>query len=74
LQRINGSVQAELQHRLATQKKPVAHCEDVAQAPPCGTGVLVGVGVTVGVAVTVAVGVTVDVSVGVAVGIRHVPF
>jgi len=67
LQRISGSVQAVLQQTLSAQKRPDAHCEDVAQAPPCGTGVAVGVGVTVGVAVTVEVLVTVAVCVAVAV-------
>jgi hypothetical protein len=63
LQRIDGSVQAELQQTLSAQKRPDAHCEVVAQAPPCGTGVLVGVAddVTVGVRVGVAVGVAVGV-------------
>ena len=54
LQRIDGSVQAESQQIPSTQK-PVAHCAGVAQAPPCGTGVLVGV--EVGVLVGVCVGV-----------------
>jgi hypothetical protein len=67
LQRINGSVQALLQQTLSAQERPDAHCEVVAQAPPCGTGVAVAVGVIVGVAVTVAVLVTVAVCVAVAV-------
>src|SRR5215470_19418335 len=53
LQRISGSVQAELQQTLSAQERPDAHCEVVAHAPPCGTGVAVAVGVIVGVAVTV---------------------
>ena len=52
-------------------QKPVPHCDGVAQAPPCGTGVAVGVvvavGVWVGVFVTVAVLVAVAVFVTVAV-------
>jgi hypothetical protein len=70
---INGSVQAVSQQTPLAQKRPAAHCDGVAQAPPCGTGVLVGVDVTVAVcvavdvAVTVAVAVTVGVMVGVAV-------
>src|SRR5215472_4127517 len=72
LQRINGSVQAVLQQTLSAQERPDAHCEVVAQAPPCGTGVLVGVavGVLVGVRVGVRVGVFVGVSVGVLVGVN----
>jgi hypothetical protein len=66
LQRINGSVQAVLQQTPLVQK-PVEHCDGVAQAPPWGTGVLVGVAVTV--AVAVLVGVWVGVRVGVAVGV-----
>jgi hypothetical protein len=60
-------------------QKPVPHCDGVEQAPPWGTGVLVGVavgvlvgvcvGVFVGVAVGVLVGVCVGVDVGVAVGV-----
>ena len=52
-----------LQQTLSAQERPDAHCEVVAQAPPCGTGVLVGVAddVTVGVRVGVAVGVAVGV-------------
>jgi hypothetical protein len=78
LQRISGSVQAVSQQTPVTQK-PVPHCAGVAQAPPCGTGVLLGVavgvlvgvrvGVFVGVAVGVLVGVCVGVNVGVAVGV-----
>jgi hypothetical protein len=67
LQRINGSVQAELQQTLSAQKRPDAHCEVVPHAPPWGTGVAVAVGVIVGVAVTVEVLVTVAVCVTVAV-------
>src|SRR5215471_18158758 len=59
LQRINRSVQAVSQQTPLAQK-PVPHCDGVAQAPPWGTGVLVGVDVTVAVAVLV----------GVAVGVR----
>jgi hypothetical protein len=74
LQRINGSVQAVLQHTLSAQERPDAHCEVVAQAPPWGTGVLVGVLVTVAVAVwvavCVAVAVRVTVEVRVAVAVR----
>src|SRR5215472_11126115 len=62
LQRIKGSVQAELQQTLSAQK-PVPHCDGVAQAPPWGTGVLVGVLVTFAVAVLVAVCVAVAVRV-----------
>jgi hypothetical protein len=78
LQRINGSVQAVLQHTPLAQK-PVPHCDGVAQAPPCGTGEAVAVGVTVGVAVrvgvfvTVAVCVAVAVTVGVLVGVNVGP-
>ena len=66
LQRIDGSVQAESQQTPLTQK-PVPHCDGVAHAPPCGTGVAVGVLVTVDVAVRVGVFVTVAVRVAVAV-------
>jgi hypothetical protein len=68
LQRINGSVQAVSQQTPLAQK-PVPHCDGVAHAPPCRTGVRVGVtvGVWVGVFVTVAVCVTVAVFVTVAV-------
>ena len=52
-------------------QKPVEHCDGVAHASPCGTGVLVGVEVTVGVLVGVAVTVTVAVTVAVAVGAVH---
>jgi hypothetical protein len=52
LQRVNGSVQAVSQQMPVTQK-PVSHCEGVTQAPPCGTGVLVGVRVGVPVGVNV---------------------
>jgi len=72
LQRINGSVQAELQQTPLAQK-PVPHCDAVAHAPPWGTGVLVvvAVGVLVGVLVGVFVGVAVGVFVfvGVLVGV-----
>jgi hypothetical protein len=67
LQRINGSVQAVLQQTLSAQERPDAHCEVVAQAPPCGTRVAVAVGVIVGVLVGVAVAVRVAVFVAVAV-------
>jgi hypothetical protein len=71
--RVSGSVQAVSQQTLSAQKSPVTHCADVAQAPPWGTGVLVGVavGVLVGVFVGVAVGVFVFVGVlvGVVVGV-----
>jgi len=66
LQRIDGSVQAVLQQTPLAQK-PVLHCEGAEQAPPWGTGVLVGVLVTVDVAVRVGVFVTVAVRVAVAV-------
>lgn len=48
-------MQAVSQHTPSTQK-PVEHCDGVAHAPPCGTGVFVGVmvGVLVGVAVAAA--------------------
>ena len=85
MHRINGSVQALLQQTPLAQK-PVPHCDGVAQAPPCGTGLAVGVLVTVdvavrvavcvavlvlvAVAVIVAVAVTVGVSVGVSVGVN----
>jgi hypothetical protein len=67
LQRINGSVQAELQQTLSTQKVD-PHCEGALHAPPIGTsGVFVGVvvGVTVGVRLEVAVGLAVGVALGV---------
>jgi hypothetical protein len=80
--RIPGPVQAVLQQTPSTQK-PVPHCDGVAQAPPCGTwvlvgvavgvalGLLVGVSVCVGelVGVSVCVGELVGVSVGVSVGV-----
>ena len=53
LHRIKGSVQAVSQQTLSAQERPDAHCEVVAHAPPCGTGVAVAVGVIVGVAVGV---------------------
>jgi hypothetical protein len=68
LQRINGSVQAELQQTVSTQL-PDAHCPALVQLEPlgCGVGVLVGVDVCVAVAVMVAVAVAVEVFVAVAV-------
>ena len=52
-------MQAVSQQTLSAQERPDAHCEVVAQAPPCGTGVELGVevGVVVGVSVGVADGV-----------------
>jgi len=44
-------------------QKPVAHCDGVVQAPPCGTGVGVAVPVEVTVGVWVIVGVVVGVGV-----------
>ncbi len=67
-------VQALPQQTASTQK-PVLHCAEVEQAPPCGTGVLVGVavdvtvGVLVGVSVRVAVAVELAVPVVVAVAV-----
>ena len=71
LQRIKGSVQAVSQQTLSTQK-PVPHCDGVAQAPPCETGIPVDVtvGVTVGLPVVVLVGVMVGVVVGVVVWVN----
>jgi len=59
----SGAVHARSQHTPSTQKGG-EHCDGVVQAPPCGTGVLVGVEpvwVTVPVAVAVAVLVAVPV-------------
>jgi hypothetical protein len=69
--RSSGPVQAELQQTLSTQKR-VAHCDEVAQAPPWGTGVPVGVAVAVmlGLLVGVPVGVIVGVPLGV--NVAHV--